>query len=141
MIGIEVGESMRHWAPHHNPDEMGESDPSGGDFVVMKKNIRCNPGDRVWLLSRRGKRGSDEYLRCRTFLADSRGPNGSGRFPKIPNCVKGSDGKALVPPVAINKNEEWFKVLFRVTQRLHRGLTQIKEEEVVQGLSRLAKLP
>lgn len=132
---------MRHWVQYHNPDEMEEYDPRGGDFIVMKKNVHPESGDRMWLISRRGNPASYEFLLCRTFLVVDSGPNDTGRYPNIPYCVKGSEGRAFVPPVGIDKNEEWFKVLFRLTQHFHRGLTHIKEEEVVEGLVKLAKLP
>ena len=132
---------MRHWVQYHNPDEMGEYDPGDGDLIVMKKNVHPDPGDRMWLISRRGKPGSYEFLLCRTFLVDRSGPNDTGKYPNIPYCVKGSEGRTFVPPIAVDKNEGWFKLLLRVTQHFHRGLTHMKEEEVVQGLSRLAKLP
>jgi hypothetical protein len=132
---------MSDWVQYHNPDEMREYDPNGGDFIVMKKNVHPDPGDRVWLISRRGKPGNYEYLLCRTFLVESSGPNDTGRFPNIPYCVRGTKGKRLVPPTVIERNSDWFKALFQVTQHFHRGLTRIKGHEVIQGLSNLARLP
>ena len=130
---------MRHFVQYHNPTKMGEYDPAEGDYIVTNKTVGCCAGDRVWLISRRGEPKNYEYFLCKTFLAESIGPNSSRRFPDFRYSVKGSDGKSF-DQMAIDQ-EPWFERLRMLDGNFAFGLQPINDAEVVKGLSWLAKLP
>jgi len=133
-----MSEAARHLVQYHNPDKMREYKSGKRGFgIVTDKPFRRVDGDRVWLISRQGKPRNYEYVLCETFIADESGPDPSGRYRYF---VNGSDGKSFDPPILIDKNEEWFRRLFRVTQHFRRGLMNIRDEKVVRGLSSLAGL-
>ena len=120
---------MRHWVQYHNPERYGEFQPSERDFgIVTSKKVDSLVGDRVWLVSRRGK--PTIYVLCETFIVESVGSEGSEPHR---NFARASQGQPFKPPVRIS-DEDWFLRLRRLTQNFRRGLFHIKDEEIVEGL-------
>ena len=124
---------MQHYIQYHNPDRYGEYKPPKGEFQIMtKKSLGNILGNRIWLVSRKGKPGN--YVLCTTFIVDQIGalPNGP-----LPYFARGFEGKAFAPPVSIG-DEFWFRPLLRLTGNFRYGLQHIRDEQVVDGLLRAA---
>ena len=95
---------MRHYVHYHNPDVMGY-DASEVDTLNVLTNKRVNDdvvGERVWLLTGRGK--PREYFLCLTFIADQVGSGPDGKFRTM---VSGTDGTVFDPFPRVDQLD-WF---------------------------------
>ena len=122
---------MRNFVQYHNPDKRGKFVPTPHRFlIVTNKTVDNLVGDRIWLLSRRGK--PPQYILCETFIVEKvgRGQSGPQR-----NFAEGSDGRAFIPSVRIDQ-EPWFERLRGLTGNFRFGLQAVNNEEIVQGLLR-----
>jgi len=130
---------MPHFIVYHNPGQMGVWQPSADYFAVTKKSVDGCIGARAWLISREGKARNYNYILCATFVVERAGPNHSGIYANFPNIVTAKDGKRFDPPIQIDKREDWFQRLFRTTQHFRTGLTHVREQAIVDGLSGLGE--
>ena len=125
---------MRDWVQYHNPDKVGPYKPEEGCFhIFTNKRLALRLlGDRVWLVSRKGK--PPQYVLCERFVVDRVGEQlGRWRY-----FAEGSrDGESFSPLRRID-DKPWFERLKRVFRF---GLTHIRDKEVVQGLLRSASQP
>jgi len=123
---------VRHWVHYHNPDKVGPYRPKKGSFEIFtNKRVDKLLGDRVWLVSRKGK--PRRYVLCETFVVDRVGMQlGRWRY-----FAEGSDGQPFSPLRRID-DKPWFERLKRV---FHFSLTHIRDKEVVRGLLRTASQP
>ncbi|HEV2490210.1 MAG TPA: hypothetical protein VGT03_10410 [Candidatus Acidoferrales bacterium] len=126
---------MRHFVQYHNPGRMGEyKPPENGYFIFTDKTVDCHIGDKVWLISRRGRPGNYEFVVCQAFLVETIEDN-SGDFRY---SVRGTVGQHFDPPITINE-EPWFERLRVLDGNFAFGLQPINEPEVVSGLSKLGQ--
>lgn len=122
---------MRDFVQYHNPDQYGQFDPSEKEFrIFTRKSVDDLVGNRVWLVSRRGD--PPEYILCMTFVAER-----VDEGPPLKYFAEASQGRMFDPPVRID-HEPWFERLRKVTGNFHFGPQPINDEEVVQGLLKIA---
>jgi hypothetical protein len=127
---------MRHWVQYHNPDKHGEYTPEEGHFgIFTDKCVHGLVGDRVWLVSRNGKPRKYIFVLCETFVVEKFGKQKSGPLQYTAEAWQG--GKSFSPPVRIDA-EPWFGRLLRM---IRFGLSHVKDEEIIQGLLRVASKP
>jgi hypothetical protein len=122
---------MNHYVQYHNPDKLGEFRPRKGSFgIITDKCVDHLFGNRIWLVSRRGKPHQYQYLLCETFIVEQVGARGAG---PLRNFAESSHGRDFSPPVRID-HEPWFGTFLKQNQNFRFGLQTINDDQAIQGL-------
>jgi hypothetical protein len=125
---------MRDFVVYHNPDSMGVDITEVDAFsIVTDKTVSEAIGDRVWLLSGRGK--PRKFLLRSYFLVDEIDRDTVAAFQ---TRLSGKIGKKFDPMIELN-NEGWFEDFKESQGNFAFGLQRIKDQRFIEGLKSLAQ--
>jgi hypothetical protein len=127
---------MRHFIAYHNTEKMGERLHEGDAFLIYtKKPVDHLIGETVWVVT--GENLSDRlYSLGSVFRVSQTGPAKEAEFTRYASGA----GPTISPPIPIAKTASWFLELKRLTGNFGFGLTEIKDETVIDGLRQLLNI-
>ena len=137
MSGQLTAHTLKHFSIYHDHDARGDV-PKRNIFRAFTRT-RFTPervekdvlDSRVWLIMGHGS-SPRRYSLCYWFTAHTFifAPT-----PEDENRVSGNEGQQFIPPIPID-TEPWFEA-FKKTQFFSRGLSEITNSEVLDGLAEL----
>lgn len=124
---------MRHFIAYHNTAKMGESLIESGAFEIFTNNSISNPvGETMWVVEGVTEPERD-YLLGSKFIV-SLVEDAIGEDFKF--VIRGT-GDPLPQGLSI-KEEPWFPELFRQSAHFSRGVHEIKDQQIIDGLMQFA---
>jgi hypothetical protein len=126
---------MKHYVTYHNTEKMGYpcDETNIGPFsIVTDKPVSSLRGNTLWLISGEGE--PREYALCSVFVVDEVGSSEESGYKHF---AGGKTGSAFRPPIRLN-DLHWFRDFLGTQQNFRFGLNEIKEQEYINELERLA---
>ena len=129
---------MKHFVAYHSTDAMGHELEHGSEFRFYSSKPRAfleqAIGERVWVITgTRDDAGSMIYRLAEVYtpLEISVADTGGFAF-----SVVGHEGRAIQPAIILN-HFEWFRNLRRSLANFSLGFSEIRQPEVISGLTEL----
>jgi hypothetical protein len=123
---------MRHFIAYHNTEKMGRSLHEGQPLrLLTNKSINHLLQNIVWFVI--GTGATRQYLLGSAFVVAEVGDTDEDGFKRFAS----GPGHVFQPPIPI-KDEDWFPEVLRCTGHFSLGVQEVKDENVIAGLTRLA---
>jgi hypothetical protein len=124
---------MRHFIAYHNNEKMGRALHEGQPLrVLTNKAVNHLLQSTVWFVTREGGQAR-EYSLGSVFRVVETGDVADSHFKRFAT----GPGHVFMPPVLIHEME-WFPDLLRSTGNFAFGVTEIKNDAMIDGLIQLA---